>query len=592
VSSSSSSATGTDVGAAASADVPDVGVRAAPWILGLVVSFVVGVEWVWLARDPLPDVTGDDAGIARCVFALLAWWRDGVPYRPELLAGAPYPPLAVQLGAVGAWAADAVGGDPVLGMLRGQSAYLAALVVGAWASLRREGGVAVATAAALVAPVYGWWAYRGQMFVDMQLGACLVAAMGAWAASDGLRRPWPAFLFGVSLAAALLTKFSAVFFAAVPASLAVAFAVAGLCARGGASAGGATLVGAAAVIAGAAAAIPIAAAVLLSLGAATVVVLQVRRAPTSDVRARLRSLALVGGGLAMAAPWYLTSLDVLRAFLASNLEQQYDGVVYPVVYVWWVYPVVLFRGAVDEAVTVLALAGVLRLRRAGLGSVVWFAVAMVAVGCVSLTLQPYRTPRYIVPLAAPVAVLAVSSVLWGRRAAAPTALAMAALGAWIWGRAPFGHPTREEDASAWYRRVAWVPPNAPQALAQQRQAAFDPRPRLHRSLPAPSRSPFAFPLLTGALLENLDLAAVRSVEVSGGDLPAWACSSLGLRLVSLGADPYLRCGGGAGAQVRVTPETAAPAALVQVGGPFDVQRLYVYAAPGVLRRVGSDDAGG
>jgi hypothetical protein len=86
-----------------------------------------------------------------------------------------------------------------------------------------------------------------------------------------------------------------------------------------------------------------------------------------------------------------------------------------------------------------------------------------------------------------------------------------------------------------------------------------------------------------AVAAHVDVTRVRLLELEGG-LPPWACSSLALQLVARGADPYLTCGGGRAAQVRVSPSEAA-AGLVAVGGPFDVQGLYVHATPAVLRSV-------
>jgi hypothetical protein len=574
--SSSGSSTTTSSGPAAPAGRGEVA------LLACLVTFVVAVEWTWLARDPFPDLTGDDAGVARCVFALLAWWRDGTPYRPEILAGAPYPPLAVYAGALGAAAADALDADPVLGMLRGQSLFLVALVVGAWFAVRRALGVPAAVAAALMAPVYGWWAYRGQMFVDMQLGACLVAAVGAWAASEGLRRPLPSGLFGTALAGALLTKFSAAFFAGIPGALAAGAAVAGLSAHRARMVGGICVAGGlVACIAASAGSVSLGVAgAMLGLSLALAGALA-WRAPAEDARTRLASLMLAAGGLALAAPWYASNLDALRVFLSRNLGQSYDGAVYPWVYVWWVYPSVLFRGAVDELVTVMALLGVLCMRRQGLRGPTWLAAAMVLGGCVLLTMQPYRTPRYIVPAAGLVVVAAVGALGWLDRARTAAAICLAVAAAWVWGSAPFGTPMHPEDRRAWWNRVTWVPPNAPQTLAQQRAAAFDPLPRVHTALPGPMPSPFALRSVADAVSARVDVTRVRLLELEGG-LPPWACSSLALQLVARGADPYLTCGGGRAAQVRVSTSEA-PADLITIGGPFDVQGLYVHVAPALVR---------
>ncbi len=574
--SSSGSSTTTSSAAAAQAGRGELA------LLALLVAFVVAVEWAWLARDPFPDLTGDDAGVARCVFALLAWWRDGVPYRPDILAGAPYPPLVVYAGALGVAAADAVGVDPVLGMLRGQSLFLVALVVGAWFAVRRELGVPAAAAAALAAPAYGWWAYRGQMFVDMQLGACLVAAVGAWAASEGLRRPLPSAFFGAALAGALLTKFSAAFFAGIPGALAAGAAVAGLSTHRARMLGGFCTAGGLVVcIAASAGSVsPVIAGALMGVSVALAGALA-WRTPAEDAQPRLASLALAAAGLALAVPWYVSNLDVLRGFLADNLAQSYDGIVYPWVYVWWVYPSVLFRGAVDELVTVAALLGLLCARRQGLRGPTWLAAAMILGGCVLLTMQPYRTPRYIVPAAGLVVVVAVGALGWLDRARTAAALALAVAAAWVWASAPFGTPMHPQDRRVWWNRVAWVPPNAALPLAQQRAAAFDPLPRVHTSLPGPMSSPFALRSVAAAVTEHVDVTRVRLLELEGG-LPPWACSALALQLVARGADPYVKCGGGRAAQIHVSPSEA-PAGLITVGGPFDVQGLYVHAAPALVR---------
>lgn len=532
-------------------------------LLVAVVGFVVGVEWAWLARDPVPDLTSDDAGIARATFAQLAAWRDGVPYRPAALLGAPYPPLVMGVGALGAWAAERCGGDPILGMLRGQSVYLVGLVLGAWAATRRE-GVAVAAAAALLAPTYGWWVLRGQSYVDMQLGACLVAAVGAWAASDRLRCPLPALLFGVALAAALLTKFSAVFFAGLPAAVAVAVAAAGLARRRGLVVGLAVLVAAGAVVAGASGRVGAGGAAGLVGAGALVVGVAVARAPAPDLRARLGALKLVPAGLLLAAPWYLGSLPVLRTFLDRNLAQAYDGEVYPVAEVWWVYPSVLLRGVVDEPMAVAALLGGVLARRRGLDGPGWLAAAMVVSGLVLLTLQPYRAPRYIVPAGGLLVVLAAGALGALGRLRTPVAGGLAAGAAAVWA-ASLG-PTRPDDASAWTARVAWVPPSSEAALAQQRAAALDLRPRVHLALPGPAPSPSGFPGL-GAALDPAHLAGVRTVALDG-PYPLSACETLALRLVTLGADPYLACRAGPDADLRFTQDAGPLPGRVHVAGPL------------------------
>jgi hypothetical protein len=548
------------------------------------VAFVVGVEWRWLALDPLPDLTGDDAGVARLVFGMLAHWRDGTPYNPAALAGAPYPPLAVQLGALGAWAASSLGGDPILGMLRGQSVYLVMLVLGAWLALRRDLGVAAALAGGLLAPVYGWWAYRGQLFLDMQLGACFVAAVGAWTASDGLRRPAYALGFGAALAAALSTKFSAVFFAGLPAAAAVGWVVAALSTHPARGVAGLAVVGASAAAAAAAAGVVAPAAVVGAIALAGCLAgWTTARAAAEGWRARLVGLLLAGLGLSLAAPWYLGHLAELRLFFARNLGGEFDGAVLPVGDVWWVYPSVLFRGAVDELVSGLALVGLLRVRRQGARGPGWLAAAMVVSGLVCLTLQPYRTPRYIVPAAGLVVVLAVASLGWLARARVPAAVLLGLGAAWLWfGSLTQRTPRFDADRSVWWNRVVWVPPNALETLSQLRAAAVDRQARLHDVLPGPTPAPPGLARLADAAAERLDLARVDRVETAGG-LPPTVCRSIALLLVVRGADPYLACDGGGTRVVRVAPAAGAPTGLVTAAGPFDVQGLYVHAAPALLR---------
>ena len=538
---------------------------AEPLLLLAILAFVLAVEWAWLARDAMPDLTGDDAGIARASFAQLAAWRDGVPFQPSRLLGAPYPPLVMYVGAVGAWVADLLQGDPVLGMLCGQSVYLVLLVVGAWAAVRLE-GVAVAAAAALVAPLYAWWAFRGQMFVDMQLGACLVAAVGAWASSDRLRRPLPALLFGLALAAALLTKFSAVFFAGLPAAAAVGVAAAGLARRHGLLVGLSVPAATAAVVAGGAGWIGGGAAAAITGVCVVLPALAVFRAPAADLRPRLAAFALVGAGLLVAVPWYAGSLSTLRTFLGRNLGQQYDGEVLPLASVWWVYPAVLFRGVVDEPITVLALLGVLLMRRRGLSGPGWLAAAMVVSGIVLLTLQPYRTPRYVVPAAGLLVVLAVSTIGALGRARVVTAGIVAVGAAVTWVHATLARPPRPDDTSAWTNRITWVPPVSAEALAQQRAAATDRRPRVHLPLPGPTGSPFAFAYLQDALDPQV-LAGVQSVALDGAFPPA-ACNTLALRIVAEGADPYLTCRGGQGGDLLVSNASGTVAGMVHVAGPL------------------------
>ncbi len=553
------------------------------WVaLAALVAAVLSFEALWLARDPLPDLTNDDEPLARLAFAWAQHWTHGLDVQPERLTSTPYPPLPSLVGAVGILLRP---DQPIMGMLQAHGAYIALLVAGTWTALRRDLGAPTAFAAALLAPSYAWWGGRGQMHVDVHLGACLVALLGAWRWSDGLQRVGWSFAAGLAIAAGLLTKFSFVFFAGVPAAWMVAEALASWTEHRGARVAVrvSSLVAAGCIVATAAGRLAPIVAGIASVGALAGIGIawRMKRAPDA-VRTLLGVLAFVGGA-SLAAPWYLSNLARLRGFLDANLAHAFAGAVLPVEQVAWVYPSVLARAVLDTPVCIaVLLCTVVALRRAlrtdARTSVVWLAWAMILVGGLALTLQPYRTPRYIFPAAAPAMVVAAWSAAALERWRTQAAALVGVWAAWLWCSAPWvlAHPDPAARAD-WWARVVLVPPNSEETLAQLRAQALSKRPNLRSTLPGPSPSPFRFAEAARASADRVDLPRVRTLAAEG--FPEEACGTLALAMIARGASPYLRCGG-PGAEVRVVADPSPPRpGELDGGGPYDRTRVHVrYAA--------------
>ena len=564
------------------------------WVaLVALVAVVVLFEALWLARDPVPDLTNDDQPIARLAFAWAQHWTSGVPVLPEQLSSTPYPPLPSLLGALGIVLRP---DQPVLGMLQAHGVYISVLVVGTWAAVRRDLGAPAALAAAVLAPSYAWWAGRGQMHVDVHQGACLVALLGAWRWSDGLQRVGPALLAGLAVGAGLLTKFSFVFFAAVPAAWMVADALASVSRHRGVRTAVLPLglIAAGCIVGSAAGRVAPVAALIMSVVAlgAVGVAWRVQRAPTAR-RALAGVIAFVAGA-SVAAPWYLANLLRLRGFLDANLAHTFAGEVLPLADVWWVYPSVLARAVLDTPFCVAMLVGTVVAARGTLGSivgrvtvhpvdgsaprsppngaVVWLAWSMVACGIAALTLQPYRTPRYIFPAAAPCLVIAAWAFACVDRRRTPVAALVGAWGVWLWCSAPWvlAHPDPVARAD-WWARVVLVPPNSEHTVAQLRVQALARTPDLRATLPGPSPSPFGFSQSARAAAARVDLVRVRTVATDG--LPDAACATFTLAMIARGVSPYVRCGG-PDADLRVVTGDAPPRiGEADGGGPYDRTRV-------------------
>lgn len=448
----------------------------------------------WISRDVGPRLSGDDVPIARATVAMFASLTEHIPYKPWEFAQAPYPPLGIWLGAVGAWVLP---GDPVQAMLQPQALLAAAIVPILWFALRPLLGAPLALATAAIAPAYAvFWSIRGQFYFELHQGGALLLVLAAWSQSERLRKPLPAAMMGIGLGVGLLAKFSFVFFAALPALLAVAASLAATVRPTPLRVG----IGALALAFGgaivAASAGKLSVAWVVGVGAPLVVSLGggMWRCPAEGARGRLLGVALVGVGVAaVAGPWYLQNLGALREFMARNLSMtEYDGEVYPLETVWWVLPGFVLRGLLDDAA----------------------AVAFLLPG------------RWRV-------VLGWLGVVWG-----------------LWLQASIVFPVSR--ASMWWKRTCEIPPNSHGGVRQQWAQLTDPQPHLRWQLPGPLPARRAVtPELLAAVAASVDLTALRAMVATTA--PPDTCARLALDLAARGANPYLRCGAKFGATLSFAP---------------------------------------
>ncbi len=503
-------------------------------VLGLIVGVVLVQQWRFGVQSAGPQLVTDDHAVARLTAAMHASITRGVPYDPMRLAATPYPPFGPWLGAV---VAVVLPGDPVRAMLHAQDLLLALMVPATWAAVRARLGPALALGVAALVPFYAaFWTIHAQFFLEVQQGFALVLVLAAWGASDGLRRLWGAAAFGLALGIGLLTKFSFVFFAAAPAVMAVAYVATGLVRAGPWRA----VVFAAAVLAGAG---PIAGAsghVAGALGLAAVAAfglgVAVWRAAAPDARAvGLRVLVVVATTAAVAAPWYLRHLEVLRVFFAQNLAGGFDGEVFPVAEIWWALPGFLARGVLDDVAGGLFLVGAVRVLFDPRASTGRLALAMVVAGVVCLTVLPYRTPRYLFPLAGPA--LVVAGHAFGGPLVLRTVVGAALLAWGVWLQVSWGYATRWER---WWTTVFEQPPNSLVTRQQLRDYLSAPvlRLRLYAAPPIFGRG-LTTPAMFRRVVAAVDLAAVETISVSLRRPDS--CPRLALELAAAGANPYLTC---------------------------------------------------
>ncbi len=558
--------------------------RRTPWLqaaAGIVcVGLVLVFEWTWTTRTAGPNLSGDDRAVARLMLAMADSIQHGSVYQPDRLSTTPYPPFGLWVGALGALVDPA---GAVQGMFHAQVLFVGAMAAAMWMALRRSLGWPVAAAATLAVPVYAeWWQLRGQLFLEVQQGCLLVAMAAAYAASEGLRARLPSLLVGGFFGLGLLTKFSFVFFAGVPLLAVLAVAAARMTTSRIAGLGVAAMVVAAGGGATAAAAgrLSWVTAGLLAGSACLVAVISARRwrAPDAGRLAVGIGLVLVAA-VAVAGPWYGSHLGALRSFFTANLSQEFDGQVLPLSRVWWTYPAFLGRVALDDVVSLLFAVGAVRVVTSSKHPAGRLALLMVLSGLVALTLQPYRTPRYATPLAAPALLVAAYGLWLPRRARAVVAVLIAA---WC---VRVGVTTLQgrDHRSDWWNTRHQLPPNNEGALAQLRTQALDPHLQLHSRLPPPREEQLPLGGLAGIVVGRTNARELRSVATltAGREIP---CEPLGLALVAAGANPYVSCTHAGDAELVVTwATTEGPRAdLVALRGgntwglvPWVVPRLVV-----------------
>lgn len=534
----------------------------------LVAAWVGGWQAWWVIKDIGPRLAGDDVPISRATVAMFASITDRIPYKPWEFAQAPYPPLGIWLGAVGAMVLP---GDPVQAMLLPQALLAAAIVPILWFGLRRLLGAPLALATAAIAPSYAvFWSIRGQFYLEFHQGVALLLVLAAWSQSDRLRKPVPAAMMGIGLGLGLLAKFSFVFFAALPALLAVAASLAATVRptplRLGI--GALALAFGAAIVAASAGRLSVA--WLAWIGVPLVVSLGggIWRYPAEHGRWRLLGVALVVIGVAaVAGPWYLQNLGALRQFMAKNLSTtEYDGEVYPLETVWWVLPGFVLRGLLDDAAAIAFLVGAIRVLLNKEATAGRFALLAVVSGVVFLTLQPYRTPRYTFPLAGPAVVVAAHALLLPGRWRVVLGWLGVAWGLWL--QASIVFPASR--ASMWWRRTCEIPPNSHGGVRQQWAQLTDPNLRLRWLLPGPLPGRRAVtPEVLAVVAASVDLTTLRAMTAT--TLPPDTCARIALDLAARGANPYLRCGNKFGATLNVTPIGPVPAGWRVVAGTVTAQ---------------------
>ncbi len=539
----------------------------------------VRFEWVWVGRSGGPDLTTDDRAVARLSLAMADSIAGGGAYHPEPVTLTPYPPLGIWTGAVGSLLDPA---GPITGMLHAQSFFVGLLVLCTWAALRTSIGWPVALAAAMAGPIYGVWStLRGQAFLELQQGACLALVVAAYVASEGLRRPAGAALLGVALGLGLLTKFSFVLFVGLPAVVVLAVAAAGVTANRAAAlgvgvltaaAGGVVIAGGLGWVAPGLAAAGPGLALLAAAGAA-------RRWPSGETRTLLIGAGLVVAGAALVAgPWYLGHLDALRSFLGANLRQEFDGEVFPVARIWWTFPAFLGRIVLDDAALCLFVVGALRVTFSSRHPGGRLALGIVLAGLVLLTLQPYRTPRYAAPLAAPALMVAAHGLFLPRFARPVLAALIFVWCARVEAATLGGQPDRPD---CWSKHLS-LPPNNEGALTQLRDQALSPTFHVHTRLQPPRKAPMAFGPVASAIMEGSAARTIRSIATvtEGREIH---CERLALAVVAEGANPTLVCSDSQHADVVVGWKGGSrPRPGLTTVGDGDLSGLRVWVDPRFL----------
>ncbi len=372
--------------------------RTTPTVL-LILIALIGTGWhtLWSAHHGANTPRDDDANL----FHLAVWTEQVLDGQLKLADGmpamTPYPPLIPTLAAL------SFGDGPrSLSLAVGSLwpfVFLLSLFTGL--GVRRAQGTAAGLAAAALTPVItAYWQIRGQFYAEVPLAACIVTAVVALEASGQFRRLGWCLVLGLSLAAGLLTKWTFAFFLGPVMALAATIGVAQL-ARPRLFQGALALLTLSTLVGVGAAAMgrcppPVPAGLGVGLGL-TLAGLVFRKEYTEDAGRRLTGLLIAGGVCAvLAAPWYLWQLDTLRAFLASNTSQQYQGDLPSLSEGWLYYPAVLLTRFLDTPQSILLLLGVLGSLVPGRSRLGMLCLLTLVCGLTALGVAPYRNHRYLV----------------------------------------------------------------------------------------------------------------------------------------------------------------------------------------------------
>jgi len=262
-----------------------------------------------------------------------------------------------------------------------------------------------------------------------------------------------------------------------------------------------------------------------------------RRWPSGEARALLIGAGLVVAGTALVAgPWYLGNLDALRSFLGANLSHEFDGEVFPVARIWWTYPAFLGRTVLDDAALCLFMVGALRVTFSSRHPGGRLALGIVLAGLVLLTLQPYRTPRYAAPLAAPALMVAAHGLMVPRILRPLVAILL-----FVWcARVESATLAGRDERTAWWNTQLALPPNNEGALAQLSAQAASRTFHVHTRLPPPRESQFRLDPVSAAIVASTAAREVRSIATVAGGREIH-CERLALAVVAAGANPSLTC---------------------------------------------------
>jgi len=547
-------------------------------------AVVVAMHLSWLDIHTALETWDDDAGLFRLALCLYGEDSGGQPCS----AGAPYPPLVPALTALHF---GLVGETDLHAALVSLWPFLAVLCLSLFAGLRQLGGGMAGLAAIAVGPVVVWSLHiRGKYYTEVPLAALGVAAVVAYAASDGFRKRLPSLVFGAVLGLGLLTKWSFAFFLGPVAVIAVVMTAKDALVHPVVR----WLVAAVAlaiplcVVAGAAGRISYG----LTIGFWSAVVLSVALIGLSWLRSEWfaeggsRRLTHVGLCalicIGIAGPWYWTYLPNMQEFLAANLAQKFHGDPVSGLYGWPFYPSVLVTRMMSTPLLVLFLLGAgLSLERRCPSLVRWSVLGL-ACGAVVLGVLPYRSGRYLIAglgLVVPVALWPLIRWPVVARWAVPATLAVGLSHQLSWAPFAVGGARVPHHWSVLTLPAQDLMGNTRQGIYQAYVDLMRPRwrflplanPPIHRTPLSKRVADFVqrdgagTPSLTVVVdpMSRLNLNAMRTHQKAGRPLPTTRIIEAGTRLESSALTAWKH----RAAKPRDQPATAS--------GPAVPRRLYV-----------------